>query len=88
MSKLTRTLSALALFLALSGPIAAQSLQERSHLSHTIADSISSLWEWVSTPLAHLLKGRGALDPNGITVPPTTDARGACDPDGLATCGS
>jgi hypothetical protein len=93
MSRLTRPLTALVLFLALCDPVVAQSPHGRSHpSSRVIADPASWLWERISTSLAHLLKGGGGCDPNGmilckpVPVALLTDGGGGCDPDGSPRC--
>lgn len=78
-----RILLVLVLFSALPIPSNAQSSQERNYERHFIVDSISWLWERISTPWVQLLEGKTGSDTAGVTPPPaTTDGRGALDPNG------
>jgi len=88
MSRLTRTLIALVLFLALCGPVVAQAPHGRSHAGPSAADPLSWLWERIAAPVGQFLKERGGFDPNGLVTPPPpqTDSRGACDPNGASSC--
>jgi hypothetical protein len=89
MSNRTRTLAALVLFLALSGPVAARSDHKRTQTRPLVADPLSWVWERLAAPVAKLLKGAGGCDPNGgILCKPaaTLDGGGGCDPDGSPRC--
>src|SRR4051812_37298286 len=81
MSRIARTLIALLLLLAFCGPVAAQSSPRGSQPAGLLAGSVSWLWKRFYNPLSQLLKGRGAIDPNGNPIP-GTDSRSACDPNG------
>lgn len=88
-----RVLSVLAVFLVSSAPLVAQGYPAKAHPYPSL---IAHLWHafealtGLNGPRGRQVeeKGRGALDPNGLTAPLPTDGRGACDPDGLAACGS
>jgi hypothetical protein len=80
MSNRLRTIAALVLFLTISSPMSALPPRGKAQSRHPVVDPIARLWERITAPVIHLLKGRGALDPNGGTDSTTT----ACDP---ATCG-
>ena len=80
---IARTLLVLVLFTTLAIPSHAQNGQSRNQKRHFIADSISWLWGRISTPMVQLLGGTAGSDTAGVTPPPpTTDGRGALDPNG------
>lgn len=90
-SKALRVVPLVLVLLALALPAAAQPTGEpRANLDRLA----SVLWERLSSPLASLWeKGRGIIDPAGVTAPdststtttpppPPTPGRGVIDPDG------
>lgn len=88
MSNRLRTFAALILFLAISNPMSARISPPRAESAPVVVDPVSRLWDRFAAPLIQLLKGRGALDPNGgstTACDPATcnsDGRGALDPNG------
>jgi hypothetical protein len=88
-SKALRVVPLALVLLALALPAAAQPAKEPGA---NLGRLVSALWERLSSPLASLWeKGRGIIDPDGVTAPdttsttpppPPTPGRGVIDPDG------